>query len=404
MFSLDNLYYILYMNLLKPANIRESMFYPFGTNTADDIIVDYYHKLYNKYSFSKVMTLFYDQEPISKQVTAEFFNRLQHNIRWNISPVKVSDDVINRLGREKYQNCLNNFGILANSEHSTVKEEILKEFNFRDWYYFFHGFAVLDWYRDYQYIPVLLDRFTKVFMCLNRLVTKDRSYRLYLISSMLKQDLVKYGNVSLILEDNGGGTWQTELQDPASRLSDQAKVLINEQIGRLPGSLIVDNPNPLGSASADAGPNELLMLQSSLWHVVPETVFYHDKLHLTEKIFKPIVARRPFILVGAPGNLAYLKSYGFKTFDRWIDESYDTVIDHELRMDMIVSEVNKLCSLSIPELEQMHREMSEVLEYNFNHLYGDFKVIIIDELLTNFKRIIPESPINYSEVKNRLLR
>ena len=45
-----------------------------------------------------------------------------------------------------------------------------------------------------------------------------------------------------------------------------------------------------------------------LFHIVTETIFYDNKLHFTEKVFKPIVARRPFFLVGAPGNLAYLKS------------------------------------------------------------------------------------------------
>ena len=37
-------------------------------------------------------------------------------------------------------------------------------------------------------------------------------------------------------------------------------------------------------------------------------------MHLTEKIFKPIVNKQPFMLLAAPDNLAYLKSYGFKTY------------------------------------------------------------------------------------------
>jgi hypothetical protein len=38
------------------------------------------------------------------------------------------------------------------------------------------------------------------------------------------------------------------------------------------------------------------------------------------------------MLLAAPGNLAYLKSYGFKTFDSVIDESYDTIQDNDLAL------------------------------------------------------------------------
>ena len=73
--------------------------------------------------------------------------------------------------------------------------------------------------------------------------------------------------------------------------------------------------------------------QSALWNVVSETVFYHNKLHLTEKIFKPIVSKQPFMLLAAPGNLKYLKSYGFKTFDHLWSEDYDNEVHDEQRYE-----------------------------------------------------------------------
>jgi hypothetical protein len=152
-------------------------------------------------------------------------------------------------------------------------------------------------------------------------------------------------------------------------------------------NLIVDKENPQGDLSAHTGPGEWKLNHRAMWHIVSETVFYYDKLHLTEKIFKPIVSHRPFILVAAQGNLAYLKSYGFKTFERWIDESYDNESDPDKRISMIVAEVEKLCSMSMSELETMYEEMKETLEFNFNHFYnGDFKNIIVDEMLDNFKQ------------------
>jgi hypothetical protein len=149
--------------------------------------------------------------------------------------------------------------------------------------------------------------------------------------------------------------------------------------------MILDRDNTTGSLSADFGHQEFDLWKSGLWHIVTETVFYHDKLHLTEKIFKPIVAQRPFMLAAAPGNLAYLKSYGFQTFDRWIDESYDSIQDPDLRLQAIVDQTRILCAMSRSELQQMHREMQPVLEHNFNHLWSGFRHQIVDELVNNFE-------------------
>ena len=91
------------------------------------------------------------------------------------------------------------------------------------------------------------------------------------------------------------------------------------------------------------------------------------------------------MLVAAPGNLAYIKSYGFKTFDQWIDESYDTIKDPDQRIQAIVDQIQKLCTLSPQHQLQMHKDMQSVLEHNFNHFYGEFKHICVTELLNNFQ-------------------
>jgi hypothetical protein len=180
-------------------------------------------------------------------------------------------------------------------------------------------------------------------------------------------------------------------------------------------SMILDNCNDYNNASADIIDEEYSL--GSLWHLVTETVYYEEKLHLTEKIFKPIVSKRPFILVSSFGNLKYFRDYGFKTFDRWIDESYDSEPDPDKRLHMIVNELVKLCNLSKNELNDMYKEMQEVLEYNYNHFYGDFKKIIVDELIDNFKKCIflynrdlseryqlPAYALNYEHIKNILLK
>ncbi len=405
MFSLENFYYVLYTNLLYPANIKESFFYPFGTNDAESIHVQLYSKfVYHRISHFKKHVIFYDQEPINPCVLPEFCRtKIVKTVNKERIPLSLHD------------RCT----ILASSERSIVKDTLLAECHFIDWYYFFHGFAALDWYRDYQYVPNIENQFSQVFISFNRLVTKDRSYRLYMVAKMMEKKLLDKGRVSLILKDNGLGTWQEELTDPNSRLSPGAKSTVTQYISKLENSLTIDSDNPPGHASANASCADLHLLKSALWHVVGETVFYDEKLHLTEKIFKPIVARRPFILVGASGNLAYLKSYGFKTFDRWIDESYDLEPDPDKRIDMVIDQLDKLCSLSHDELVSMHQEMEDILDYNFNHFYRDFKTIIVKELLDNFQgaisswnsnggltydRPVDISTINFEKIQKRLLQ
>jgi hypothetical protein len=177
-------------------------------------------------------------------------------------------------------------------------------------------------------------------------------------------------------------TIKDEIFTTNSRLSVTAKKNIAKHLINCPLPFAIDTITPHGALSAKL---DIDLESSALWHVVAETIFYDSKLHLTEKVFKPIVARRPFLLVAAPGNLAYLKSYGFKTFDRWIDESYDFEPDNDLRIDMITRELQKLCSLTPAELDTMYSEMQEVLEYNFAHFYGKFKEIIVNEMVNNLQ-------------------
>ena len=360
MFSIENFYYVLYTNLLEPLNINGKYFYPFGYTDVKNI-----HQMKYTHQGSRVMhdCVFHDQEPIINNLGDQLV-------------------IANELGISRKK-----INILANSEYSQVKRSICKNHHLLDWYYFYHGFAALNWYRDYQYFSEVECQYTKVFMSLNRLVTNDRSYRLVLASLLLERNLIDKGVVSLHLADQGWGDWKAELSSTNTKLSPYQIELITKHVGQLSGSIIADTDQPRGSLSADAGPNELAFNQSALWHIVSETVFYYNKLHLTEKTFKPIFSKRPFILVAAPGNLAYLKSYGFRTFDRWIDESYDNEKDHQTRLEKIAVEVEKLCNLSPADLKKMHQEMREILEFNFNHFYGEFKTIIVRELLDNFKGI-----------------
>ena len=376
-----------------PSDIKcYGFFYPFGSIDVNDFMpVGPQTKQAPIKMNNRV--LFFDQEPIIESTISN----------WYLNDSAFNLPFFLQFGK--------GIKILANSDISKFTQEFCKEHHFQNWYYFFHGFAVLDWYQDYQYLtPVFETQFSKVFISLNHLMTKNRSYRLNLVSNYIEKNIISKGIVSLPLSDQYN-TIKDEVFDSDSQLSLNAKKLIVTHLIRLEKPFVVDD-NVYGGFSAKIN---LPMERTALWSVVSETIFYHDKLHLTEKIFKPIVACRPFILVGAPGNLAYLKRYGFKTFDRWIDESYDNIQDPDLRIGKITDELRRLCNLSMDDLRCMEREMKEVLEHNFYHFYGDFKKIIVDELVDNFSNCLYQAnnglwanrlntDIDYNRVKQLLLK
>lgn len=358
MLSVENFYWGLNQNLLDPLEISTTYYYPWGTQ--NNLSAHEFRPLYRQRHCNHV--LFYDQEPL-----------------WDSNLGKAYDDYQISLSVSKF------LMILANSEWSDRKRQICKNNSMLDWYYFYHGFAALDWFRDAAYI----DRdqnVDKAFISFNHVISHQRSYRISLLARLIHRDIVNRGTISWLVDYDK--TVQ-EIENPSNFLSDHSRALCREivtQCKTLPWN--IDSVESNGTLSAHFGHHQLSLWQKALLHVVNETVFYDPKLHLTEKIFKPIVAKRPFILVAAPGNLAYLRRYGFKTFGRWIDESYDNILDPDQRLDAISNEVAKFSAMRTMELNQVLKDMQCVLSYNRQHFFGEFRRILVNELVDNFDQCI----------------
>jgi len=353
MVSIENFYWVIQKNLLEPSAIDAWYYYPFGT----------YQNL-SQFEFmmpesTRGHALFqFDQEPI-------------------IDPGLLYQH--NKDSRRPWSNKY--LKILANSEHSTLKKELCRRNDLLDWYFFYHGFASLDWFRDSIYINSDVE-VSRPFISLNHITQNKRSYRMALLARMMDQGICNHGDISFHATSD---QCKEEINDPNTELSEKDKDLIQKYLcnnSSLP--LIIDRKDVNGDFSARFGINEFSVWQKSLLHVVNETIFYDQKYHLTEKVFKPIVCLRPFVLVAAPGNLAYLRRYGFKTFSPWIDESYDDVRDNDRRLDMIVSEITKFANMSLSQLRSMQKAMTPILEYNKHHFFNRFREIIVDEMIENF--------------------
>jgi hypothetical protein len=115
--------------------------------------------------------------------------------------------------------------------------------------------------------------------------------------------------------------------------------------------------------------------------IVTETIFFQEDFnfpagYLSEKIWKPIGHLQPFILVGPANSLKYIKErYGFKTFHPYIDESYDSVINDDLRLSMIENEIEKFSNKSTEEKIKFLNNVKDICIYN-RKLFLNFGVLV----------------------------
>ncbi|CAB4133465.1 hypothetical protein UFOVP257_206 [uncultured Caudovirales phage] len=95
--------------------------------------------------------------------------------------------------------------------------------------------------------------------------------------------------------------------------------------------------------------------------LVAETNFSNKFNFYTEKIVKPIMCGRLFIVIAGRHYLKNLKSFGFKTFDSVIDESYDNEINDAIRWAKAMGQVKLLCD---KDPAYVYNKISDVVKHN----------------------------------------
>jgi hypothetical protein len=98
----------------------------------------------------------------------------------------------------------------------------------------------------------------------------------------------------------------------------------------------------------------------------------------TEKTYKPIKARHPFIIVSRPHFLKHLKQLGYKTFHPHINESYDDIENDEKRMDAILTEMERLAKYNEHEWGNFLYHTNHICQHNFDTLVNKTDLVISD--------------------------
>jgi hypothetical protein len=76
------------------------------------------------------------------------------------------------------------------------------------------------------------------------------------------------------------------------------------------------------------------------YSIITETYYHSGESTVTEKTYRAIVNRHPFLMVSNTGTLRYLQSLGFKTFNNYFKNSkYDEIADPNERLTAIVENI-----------------------------------------------------------------
>ena len=113
--------------------------------------------------------------------------------------------------------------------------------------------------------------------------------------------------------------------------------------------------------------------KKSFLHIVVESFFSKEsslnRKFVSEKIFRATNSCQPFVVIGTQYFLKEFKELGFKSFDRWWDESYDEIENDDERLIATLKIIQDLSKLSHTELKNMYLEMIPILEHNFDNAF-----------------------------------
>jgi hypothetical protein len=307
----------------------------------------------------------FDQEPIHLDMHWPTFQKVENECK----------DITHLTKKIRRQG---DFGYFLTSESNSENvTTVCKEFKWQSLYYFFHGWAALDWYRGYDKTflisPPSQRKPTKTFISPNRIIGGRRMHRLEMLYYVFKHDMLN----NYISCPTTCPAENINIFDAINLLADtypDIQSVFMKQ--RLPMNFAGEENHPMHSCWLSLFDE----CADSLLYLVTETVATGRRHHLTEKTFKPIAMGMPFILVATKGSLEYLRSYGFQTFGHLWDESYDQA-DDGTRISCIANLLRSLNNMSVQDRQHLFYQALEVIEHNWNHFYnGGFELILWKEL------------------------
>jgi len=215
---------------------------------------------------------------------------------------------------------------------------------------------------------------SKKYINLNRVW---KPHRVALMTILESEKLLQYGynsfpekswfhkNEKYRTEDE---IWIENLNQSTKKYKTLENLIIQGQTLRSKLPLVLDQSNFRINHALSSHRTLLKYFNDSWFSIISETNYLSSQpKFLTEKTFKAISFKHPFILNSTPYSLDFLKDLGYKTFENIIDEQYDKEEDDDKRMMLLINEIKRLCNLSQTELIDFKCKAIPIVEHNFKH-------------------------------------
>lgn len=209
----------------------------------------------------------------------------------------------------------------------------------------------------YDNDDITLKKYDKDFLCYQR---KPRAWRVDFVKLLQENNLLDNGVVTLGAKTKNDHDWSE------GRTWEPITLDESHEPYKKDGQ---NNPTKYGGI-----PNDLVTIGSlEVWnrcflYISSETVFNHwEPLFVNERIWKPVIGLRPFIIQGNPKTYKWLHQNGFKTFNKYwpkvdLIHSVDVLNDH-------ISILKYLREKSKEEKMSMYNDMLPDLIYNKQRFY-----------------------------------
>jgi hypothetical protein len=231
-----------------------------------------------------------------------------------------------------------------------------------------------------------VDHYTKLSLdSLDPYSTKPKTFDILLGQPRAHRDLI----YNFVNENNlNDHVLLSYMQDPTSIQQQDATGWLSEPGVELPEQGFRNTITPIVYQGRNMSMSQVVPISvynQTAYTLVTETNYADHYVFFTEKIVKPILARRLFLVLGGRYYLRTLRELGFQTFGGIIDESYDTVENYQQRARLLGEQIKYLIS---EDQQTVLDQITPIVEHNYRHMmstnwYGNF--------VKEISKIIPSS-------------
>jgi hypothetical protein len=218
----------------------------------------------------------------------------------------------------------------------------------------------------------------KTYACLNKRI---RQQRVWFYNYLYNSGLLDKGLVSMNVFDKHNYNWEGKYFNDGEL--DECSSILPLLVYETPNNVLDDN------IYINRFPEQVV--KDTFFTVVSEAHCgdSDQTMFLSEKTFKVIGCRHPFLIMGNKDSMSMMRKIGYKTFDGFIDEGFDSLPTHE-RLQYIIESIRKVDK--IQDKIGWYKSMEEIIEFNYDVLIE--KLDRYPDAYTDMK--------NYCEITNKI--